>query len=136
LLNKHVLLVSLPGLYPNRHTDVEVSSGDDDASKTDTLAIELRAPASDEAEGEGKSLAESMAPGPIKYNTSAQADPSIADRVISSTPSAGGQKRKRPPPIPKHKPSKSLADQVMTQIELLPYRGCSTLCYGNHNQVT
>jgi hypothetical protein len=123
LLNKHVLLVTLQGLYPDRHTDVEASSGDDDASKTDTLAAGPRAPTSNEAEGEGISSAKPIATGPIRSNTLAQADPSIADRVISSTPSAGGQKWKHPPPIPKRKPSKSSADQVMTQIELPPYRG-------------
>jgi hypothetical protein len=69
--------VSLQGLYPNHHTDVEVTSGDDDASKTDALAVELRAPASVEAESEGISLAEPIAPGLIRSNTPVQADPSL-----------------------------------------------------------
>jgi hypothetical protein len=123
LLNKPVLLVNLQGLYPDRHTDVEVSSGDDDASMIDALAAKPRAPASDEVDGEGISSAEPIAPDPISSNMPAQADPSIADRVISSAPSARGQKRKCPPPIPKRKPTKSLTDQVMIQIELPPYRG-------------
>jgi hypothetical protein len=87
---------------------VEVSSGDDDVSKIDALAAKLRVLADNEAECEGISLAEPIAPGPIRSNTSVQADPS--DRVLSSTPSAGGQKRKCPPLIPKCKPSKSSVD--------------------------
>jgi hypothetical protein len=122
LLNKPVLLVTLQGLYPNRHTNVEVSSGDDDASKTNALVVEPRAPAGDEAKDEGISSTEPITPGPIRSNTLAQTDPSVADRVVSSTPSAGGQKQKCPPFVLKHKPSKSLAVQVMTQIELPPYR--------------
>jgi hypothetical protein len=90
LLNKPVLLVSLQGLYPDRHTDVEVSSGGDDASMIDALAAKPRAPASDEVDGEGISSAEPIAPDPISSNMPAQADPSIADQVISSAPSARG----------------------------------------------
>jgi hypothetical protein len=123
LLNKPVLLVNLQGLYPDRHTDVEVSSGDDDASKIDTLAVELRPPAGNEAQGEGIYSIESIAPGPIRSNMLAQADPSIANWVISRTPSTSGQNQKRPPPITKCKPSKSPVDHVMTQIEPPPYRG-------------
>jgi hypothetical protein len=80
-------------------------------------------PASDEAEGEGISSAESIALDPISSNTPTQAHPSIADQIISSAPSAGGQKQKHPLPIPMRKPTKSSADQVMVQIELPPYRG-------------
>jgi hypothetical protein len=80
-------------------------------------------PASDEDEGEGISSAEPIALDPISSNMSTQAHPSIADRVISSAPSAGGQKRKHPLPIPMRKPTKSSADQVMVQIELPRYRG-------------
>jgi hypothetical protein len=100
LLNKLVLLVSLQGHYLDHCSDVEVSSGDDDASKTDDLAVGPIAPAGDEAEGEGISLAEPITLGSIRSNTSVQADPSIADRAISSTPSTSRQKRKRPPPPP------------------------------------
>jgi hypothetical protein len=82
--------VSLQGLYPDRHTDVEVSSGGDDASKTDALAAEPRVLAGDEPEGEGISSVEPIAPGSIRSNTLVQADPSVADQVISSTPSTSG----------------------------------------------
>jgi hypothetical protein len=90
LLNKHVLLVNIHGLYSDRHTDVELSSGDDDASKIDALATELGASASDEADGEGISLAEPIVPGLISSNTPAQANPFVADRVILGAPSTGG----------------------------------------------
>jgi hypothetical protein len=60
LLNKPVLLVNLQGLYLDHHTDVEVSSGDDDVSKIDALAAKLRVLADNEAEGEGISLAKPM----------------------------------------------------------------------------
>jgi hypothetical protein len=90
LLNKPVLLVNLQGLYPDRHIDVEVSSGDDHVSKIDASTAELRAPAGDEPEGEGIYSTEPITPGPIRSNTSVQADPSVADRVISSIPSADG----------------------------------------------
>jgi hypothetical protein len=122
LLNKPVLLVSLQGLYPDHHTDVEVSSGDNDVPKVDALDVEPRALAGDEADGEGISSAEPIAPSPIRSGTPVQADHSIVDQVISITPSVGRQKQKHPPPIPKRRPSKSSADQVMTQIELPSYR--------------
>jgi hypothetical protein len=67
-----------------------MSSGDDDASKIDALAAELRAPAGDEAEGEGISSAEPIALGPISSNTPAQANSSVADQEVSSAPSTGG----------------------------------------------
>jgi hypothetical protein len=128
--------VNLLGHYPNRHTDVEVSSGNDDASKIDALVVELKAPAGDEAEGEGVSSAELIAPGLISSNTSAQADPSVVDRVISSAPFAGRQKRKCPPLIPKCKSTKSSADQVMIQIKFPPYcRPCRPFgfsCYRDY----
>jgi hypothetical protein len=39
---------------------VDVSNGDDDASKTDASTAKLKAPASDDAEGKGVSSAEPM----------------------------------------------------------------------------
>jgi hypothetical protein len=71
------------------------------------VIVEPRAPTGDEADGEGTSSAESIVPGLISSNTPAQANPFVADRVISSAPSAGEQKWKRPPPIPKLKSTKS-----------------------------
>jgi hypothetical protein len=123
LINNLVLLVSLQGLYPDPHTDVEVLSGDDDASKIDASTANLKAPNGDDAKGEGASSMELVAPGPISSNAPAQAVPSVADWVALSVPSAGGQKQKLLPPVPKCKSIKSSTDQVMIQIELPLYRG-------------
>jgi hypothetical protein len=123
LLNNTWFTCESSGALPYRHTIVEVSSDDDDAPKVDALAVEPRAPADDETDGEGVFLAEPITPGPISSNMSAQANPSIADQVASSAPSAGGQKQKRLPPVPNCKSTKSSADQVMIQIELPPYHG-------------
>jgi hypothetical protein len=109
------------GRYPDPHTDVEVSSGDDDAPKMDTSPTKQKEHVGDDAEG--VSLDDSIAPGPISSNTSDQAELFVADRVASGAPSTGGHKRKHPPPVPKHKQTKSSTCQVMTQIELPLYRG-------------
>jgi hypothetical protein len=66
---------------------------------------------------------ELIAPGPISSNTSVQTDPSAANWATLGAPFAGGHKRKCLPTIPKHKQTKTLVDQVMTQIELPPYHG-------------
>jgi hypothetical protein len=52
-----------------------------------------------------------------------QTDPSTVDQAALGAPSAGRHKRKRPPTVPKCKQTKTLAHQVMTQIELPLYRG-------------
>jgi hypothetical protein len=110
------------GVLTHPSHEVEVSSGEDDAPKADTLAAKQKVPDGGDAEGEGVSSAKPIAPSPISSNVSEQAEPSIADRVAIVAPSINGQKQKRPPPIPNRKQSKSLVDQVMTQIELPPYR--------------
>jgi hypothetical protein len=99
-----------------------VLSGDDDTSKIDASTANLKAPDCDEAEGEGASSVESIAPGLIGSNTPVQIDPSAIDQAALGAPSAGGHKRKRLPTILKHKQTKTLVDQVMTQIEIPPYR--------------
>jgi hypothetical protein len=102
---------------------VEVSSGDDTTPKIDILVGKKNAPFSDDTEGEGVSSAEPIAPDPISSSMSEQADPSAADRVKVVVSSTGRHTWKCPSPIPKPKQSKSSTDQVMTQIELPPYRG-------------
>jgi hypothetical protein len=47
-----------------------VLSGDDDVSKIDASTANLKAPDGDDAEGEGESLVEPIAPGLISSNTS------------------------------------------------------------------
>jgi hypothetical protein len=93
---------------------VEVSSGEDDATKKST---------SDDTGDGGASSAEPIAPILISSNVLELADPSVADRVASTDPPASGHRGKRPPSIPKRKQSSSSADQVMTHIEIPPYRG-------------
>jgi hypothetical protein len=79
----------------------------------------LKEPVGDDADGRGATSAEDIAPNPI--DMLGQAHPLVVDQVESTAPSAGGQKMKCPPPALKHKQSKPLANQVMTQIELPPY---------------
>jgi hypothetical protein len=80
----------------------------------------LKESTGDDADG-GVTLAEHIASNPIDSNLLGQAHPSVVDRVKATAPSAGGQKRKCPPPGLKRKQSKPPANQVMTQIELPPY---------------
>jgi hypothetical protein len=93
---------------------VEVSNSEYDVTKKS---------ASDDAGDEGASSTEPVAPNPIRSNALGQTDPSVADRAASTDPPVGGRRRKRPLPIPKQKQALPSADQVMTQIELSPYRG-------------
>jgi hypothetical protein len=58
---------------------VEVSSGEDDASKVDTLPAKQKVPDGDDAEGEGVSSAEPIAPALISSSVLKQAKPSTAD---------------------------------------------------------
>jgi hypothetical protein len=99
-----------------------VLSGDDDPQINASTA-KLHAPDGDDAEGEGVSLVEPIAPAPIGSNASVQTDHSATNRATFGAPSAGGHKWKRPPTVPKRKQVKTLADQVMTQIDLPPYHG-------------
>jgi hypothetical protein len=82
----------------------------------------LKEPTGDDADDGGATSAEHIAPDPIDSNMVGQAHPSVADWVDVTAPLAGGQKRKCPPLALKHKQSKTPVDQVMTQIELPPYR--------------
>jgi hypothetical protein len=66
---------------------------------------------------------ESISPGPIGTNASVQTDPSTTNRATLGAPFAGGHKCNCPPTIPKRKQIKTSTYQVMTQIELSPYRG-------------
>jgi hypothetical protein len=94
------------------------------AGETDQILCVADEPITgDDAEDGGASSAKSIAPDPISSNTPKQTDPSIDDRAASTNPPVGGCRRKRPPPVPKQKQALSSADQVMTQIELPPYRG-------------
>jgi hypothetical protein len=65
-------LISLwtQGIYPDPHTDVEVSNGEDNALKPDALDGKEKAPAGDDAEDGGVTLAEPISPNLIRSNTS------------------------------------------------------------------
>jgi hypothetical protein len=52
-----------------------------------------------------------------------QIDPSAVDRAAFGTPSDGGNKQKHSSTVPKRRQTKTSKVQVMTQIELPPYRG-------------
>jgi hypothetical protein len=86
------------GLYPNPHTNVAVSSGEDNAPKPDASAGKEKAPAGDDAENGGVTSAEPITPNLIRPNAPEQTDSSVIDRVASIVPPAGGRWRKRPPP--------------------------------------
>jgi hypothetical protein len=100
-----------------------VLSGNDDVPKIVASAANLQVPDGDDAEGEGTSSVEPIAPSLIGSNAPEQTDPSIADQAALGAPSAGGHKRKRPPTIPKHRQTKTSTVHVMTQIEFPPYNG-------------
>jgi hypothetical protein len=72
-------------------------------SKIDASTAKPKAPDGDDAEGEGASSAEPIAPNPISFNTPVRTEPSVADRAASGAPSVGEHKRKRPPTVPKRK---------------------------------
>jgi hypothetical protein len=83
----------------------------------------LKEPAGDDADGRGATSAEHITPNPINSNLLGQVHPLVVDQVEATAPLAGGQKWKHLPPTLKRKQSKSPVNQVMTQIELPPYRG-------------
>jgi hypothetical protein len=56
-------------------------------------------------------------------NAPRQINHSVADRAASTNRSVSGCRCKHPLPIPKQKQAISSVDQVMSQIELPPYRG-------------
>jgi hypothetical protein len=56
-------------------------------------------------------------------NALVQTNPSAVDRAAHGAPFAGGHKQKCPPATPKRRQTKTLIDQVKTQIELPPYCG-------------
>jgi hypothetical protein len=98
-----------------------VLSGDDDASKIGASTANPKVSDGDDAEIEGASSVEPITPSPIGSIVPVQTDPSAVDRAVLGAPSAGGPKWKHASTVPKSKQTKTLIDQVMTQIELPPY---------------
>jgi hypothetical protein len=111
------------GLYPVPHTDVEVSSCEDNAPKPDASTGKLKAPAGDDAEDVGVISAEPIAPNPIRSDAPEQVDSSIIDQVISVVSPAGGHGCKHPLPVLRHKQPLPSTYQVIMQIELPPFHG-------------
>jgi hypothetical protein len=68
---------------------VEVSSGKDQAPKTNTLTGKQKEPIGDDTEGEAVSSVKPIAPGLISSNVLEQAVHSIADQFIIVDPSVG-----------------------------------------------
>jgi hypothetical protein len=93
---------------------MEVSSGEYDESKPDASTYKEKAPAGTNADDEGASLVEQIAPNLISSNTPERTDPSIVDRVATIIPPAGGHGHKRPPPVIRRKQPLPSTDQVMT----------------------
>jgi hypothetical protein len=77
----------------------------------------------DGAGGKGASSAESITPNPISFDVVGQTHPWAADCVDTTVASGSGNKRKHAVLAAKRKPSKTSANQVMTQIEIPLYCG-------------
>jgi hypothetical protein len=101
---------------PHRH---EVSSGEDVVPKTDALVSKKKSAGGD-AEDEGASSTEPIAPKLISSGVLRQSNPSAAIRVAAPVPPPGKRGHKHPPPATK---SNRSLDHVMTQIEIPPYHG-------------
>jgi hypothetical protein len=72
--------------------------------------------ASDDAGGKGASSTKLITPNPIRSDVAGQTQPSATDHVDTTVTSGSGNKRKCDVLATKRKPSKTLADQVTTQI--------------------
>jgi hypothetical protein len=115
----NAFFLCLQGIYPEVAIDVDVPSGEDDVIKKLT---------SDDARDGGASLAELIAPSPIRSDASGQIDPFVTYWIASTAPLVGECRHKRSSPIPKQKCALTSLDQVMIQIELPSYREpCSPL---------
>jgi hypothetical protein len=87
-----------------------------------------KAPTDNDTGNDGASLAKPTAPNPISSDAPKQSNPSTADQVLTIVPPADRRGRKRPPPATKWAKPITLADQVMSQVELPPYhRPCHPL---------
>jgi hypothetical protein len=99
-------------LYPDREIDVALSDEDN---------VRPNEPIGDDVEGNGAPSVETLTPNLIGSNSAWETRPSVVDQDVSTTPSGGGQKKKRVVLGTKRKHDKATDDQVI--IELSPYRG-------------
>jgi hypothetical protein len=103
---------------------VKVSSDEDDVSRPTASADKLKKSSDDDAEDGGVSSAMPIVPNPISSSAPRQSDPSVVARVVTLILPTGKRGQKHPSTVARH--NKPL-DQVMTQIELPPYRGPHSL---------
>jgi hypothetical protein len=78
-------------------------------------------PIGDDAGGNGVPSAKTLTPNPIGSSSAGETHPSATDQAVPTTPSGGGQKKKRVVLGTKRKHNKAADDQVT--IELPPYHG-------------
>jgi hypothetical protein len=112
-----------PGAFPEVIVDIVVSSNEDDDATylpepdalgdRDVLVV-------DDAGGVGTTSAEATIPDPIRVGAPGTIMPSIDDRVTTVPPS-GARRQKRMCLAMKWSDPVPLVDQVMYQVELLPY---------------
>jgi hypothetical protein len=104
--------------------DVNLSNDDDvvPVPKPNAPVIQ-KGSASDGVGDDGVTSATSIAPSPISSAVPEQSKPSTADWVLAIVPPSGRRWRKRPSPAIKRSKPITLADQVMSQVELPPYYG-------------
>jgi hypothetical protein len=117
------------GAYPEAHVDVNLSNNDDTitAPKPD-MSTDQKGAAGDDAGDDGVTSAELIPPGPINSAVPEQSKCFITDRVPAIVPSSGKRGHKRPPPVTKWSNPIASPVQVMSQVELPPYREpCSPL---------
>jgi hypothetical protein len=110
------------GLYLKARIDVELSSDEDAGPKPDVLTDQKKASISNDAGDEGVSSAEPNAPNRISYSVPKQPDSFTASRVPPVVPSTGEHGCKHPPPTTRRNKPLPHIDQVMTQVEVPPYR--------------
>jgi hypothetical protein len=110
------------GLYPKALIDVELSSDEDAGLKPNALADQKNASTGNDTGDGGVSSTEPIAPKPISSDVLKQSDPSATGQVSINIPLSGGLEHKLPPATRWNMPILQV-DQVMTQVELPPYRG-------------
>jgi hypothetical protein len=100
-------------LYPDRQVDVELSDGDNNNGQNK--------PIGDEAEGKEAPSIKLIAPNSTKSSMARDTHPSATGQIAAAS-SGSRQKKKNVLLASKRKKPTPLADQVMTHINLPPYR--------------
>jgi hypothetical protein len=113
------------GLYPNVDIDVEVSSIEDivRGPKPDVPADQKKASIDDDAGDGGVSSVELITPNLISSGVPKESNPSAIVQVPIDVRPTGERGCMHPPPATRWNKPILQVDQVMTQVELSPYRG-------------